>query len=107
MAMHLNRSIDRPIRAGLTTVELWQGPDKGLIGCWERGRAKRVAEPELAAQAKQGELVTLAWKRKSLQYLATWQGLRGDDLKISFVEEVTIVCAKTGKTVVFKAGHVD
>lgn len=110
MSTHVKLSIDVPIRAGLTVSELWDGPDKGMICCWERGREKRKAEPELASRAESGELVTLAWKRKSLQYLATWQGLRGEDLNVSFVDEVTMVCTKmgekTGKTIVFKAGPV-
>ena len=90
------------------------GPDKGLIWCWERGRQKRVEEPELAAQADKGELVVLAWKggvnkklkmeKKSgtLQYLATWQGLRGKDLALA-LEDESIVCTKTGQTVVFSS----
>ena len=113
MATHLRRSIDRPIRDGLSWDELWRGPDQGLIGCWERGRQKRIEEPELAARADKGELVVLGWKggvkeklkieRKAgtLQYLANWQGLRGQDLDIALEDERLIVCSKTGQTVAF------
>ena len=64
--------------------ERWEGSDKGLIWCWERGRQKRSEHPELAARAHNGELVVLVWKggveKKldidkhpgSLQYLANW-----------------------------------
>lgn len=115
MAMRLRRSIDQPIREGLSWNELWRGPDRGLIWCWERGRQKRVEEPELAARADKGELVVLAWKggvekklkieKKpgTLNYLATWQGLRAEDLDIALEDERLIVCSKTGQTVAFSA----
>jgi hypothetical protein len=115
MGTRVRRSIERPIRQGLSWDELWLGPDQGLICCWERGREKRVAEPELAARAEQGELLMLLWKggveeklkndRKpgTLKYLATWQGLRGEDLDIALDDERAIICTKTGQTVVFSA----
>lgn len=113
MAMHLYRSINQPIREGLSWDELWRGPDRGLIWCWERGRQKRVEEPELAARAEKGELVPLAWKggveeklkvekkHGTLRYLATWLGLRGEDLDIALEEKRTVVCARTCQVVVF------
>lgn len=113
MTKHLHRSINQPIREGLSWSEKWEGMDKGLIWCWERGRQKRVEEPELAARAENGELVLLAWKggiqeklktgKKSgtLNYLATWQGLRNEDLDIYLEDERIIVCAKTGQPVIF------
>jgi len=115
MATYLRRSVDHPIREGRTSSERWEGPDKGLIWCWERGRQKRDEEPELAARAKKGELIVLAWKggveeklrieKKpgTLNYLATWQGLRGEDLDIALEEERVIVCSKTGQAVLFSA----
>ena len=115
MATHLRRSVDQPIRKGLSWSERWEGPDKGLIFCWERGRQKRVEEPELAARADKGELVMLAWKggvqkrlkieRKpgTLQYLATWQGLRGEDLDLALEGERVVVCTRTGQAVAFSA----
>ena len=115
MTTHLRRSIDRPIREGLSWDELWVGPDRGLIWCWERGRQKRVEEPKLAARADKRELVVLAWKGGveeklkiekqpgTLKYLATWQGLRGEDLDIALEDEQVIVCSKTGQIVAFSA----
>lgn len=115
MVTRLRRSVNQPIRPGLSWIETWEGPDKGLIQCWERGRQKRVEEPELAARAKEGQLVVLAWKggveqklkvekkAGTLNYLATWQGLRGEDLDIAIEGERVIVCAKTGQAVVFSA----
>jgi hypothetical protein len=110
MTTHLTRSIETPIREGLATVaEIWDGPDKGLIFCWEQGREERLEKPELAARAEKGELVPVGraepgpneeeddhglWKRGSLQYLAWWQGLRGENLKVSFVEKIEIVCPR-------------
>jgi hypothetical protein len=62
MSKDLHRSIRQPIRKGLSWSEMWEGEDKGLIGCWERGRQKRVNDPKLAARAENGELVVLVWK---------------------------------------------
>ncbi len=141
MATHLTRSIKTPIREGLATVaEIWGGPDRGLIFCWELGRKEREEKTELAARAKNGELVPVGrmkasltievaddelpddakqendespdaakprkkksedhgiWKRGSLQYLAWWQGLRGENLNVSFVQIIDIVCPRVFTT---------
>jgi len=70
-------------------------------------------QPELAAAALRGELPPLVWtgglrkrlvsgrKYGSLQYLAMWQGLRGDPLHIDTDENVLITCARHGTTVTF------
>ncbi len=115
MATRLFRSIDQPIREGLSWSERWEGPDKGLIWCWERGRQKRLENPKLAEQADRRELVLLDWKggvkeklktdKKpgTLKYLATWQGLRGEHLDIDLEGERVIECTKTRQKVVFSA----
>ena len=115
MATDLHRSVHQPIREGLSWSERWEGKDKGLIWCWERGRQKRAKEPELAACAEKGELVMLVWKggvdKKpktkwkpgTFQYLATWQGLRGDNLDVPLEAERVINCTKTGVAVLFSA----
>jgi hypothetical protein len=115
MTQKLHRSVKQPIRTELSWDELWLGSDKGLIWCWERGRQKRAEEPELAERAQRGELVPLAWaggvaeklkldkKPGSLNYLATWQGLRGEDLDIMLEGDQVLVCSRTGQTVVFGA----
>ncbi|MEM7682565.1 MAG: hypothetical protein AAF288_11465 [Planctomycetota bacterium] len=106
------RSISIPIRE-MSIQQRWRGPDQGLVWCWERGRAKSQEEPELAAKAQAGELPVLAWiggvekalkmesKPGTLYYLATWQGLRGDDLSIDLENELEIVCSRTGQSVAF------
>jgi len=120
----LFRSVSIAIRGDLTWRQRWAGSDDGLIACWERGREKRLEDPELAQRAEQGELVTLAWKggteaidepvdgeKKpksqkrygSLKYLATWQGLRGEDLDIDLASERIIVCARANRPVIFRA----
>jgi hypothetical protein len=104
MANHLQRSVDSPIRVDLTWDESWQGPDRGLITCWERGRERRRSEPELATKACRGELVTVGWKRGTQKYLATWQGLRNEDLDILLDGEVELICTRTGKKVKFCPG---
>ncbi len=117
MDTHLRRSVDERIREGLSRSEIWEGADKGLIWCWELGWQKRLKDPALAARADKGELVVLAWKggvqeklkdeRKTkfgtLSYLATWQGLRGEDLDLALEDERVIVCTRTGQAVVFSA----
>jgi hypothetical protein len=126
--MRVQRSITEPIRTGLTWEERWCGPDDGLIGCWERGRLMLEEYPKLAAAAQRGELPLLTikapWNPKvqivagwkggvkkklnvplkedgSLNYLAEWQGMRGEDLDIDLAAERVIVCSKTGQAVRF------
>ena len=115
MTSRLHRSIREPVRGGLSWDERWNGPDHGLIFCWERGRQLRIDDPARAARAEAGELVMDHWKggvseklksgekTGTLQYLATWQGMRGEDLDINIECERTVVCARTGQAVVFSA----
>ena len=114
MTTRLLRSIDESIREGLSWNERWLGPDEGLIWCWERGRQYRIEDPDRTARAENSELAVGAWRggveRKltvkkvgTLKYLATWQGMRGEDLDIELQGECTIVCTKTGQAVVFSA----
>ena len=76
----------------------------------------RDESPELAARAEKGELMILVWKGGvqqklksgdakpgTLYYLATWQGLRGEDLDISRDGERVIVCTRTDQAVAFTA----
>lgn len=107
------RSIQEPLRPNLSWQETWQSPDKGIIHCWETGRRRANAEPELAAACAAGHLPPLGWKggvvkllkkpekHGSYKYLAEWQGLRGEDLCIEPDQELSMVCAKTGMTVIF------
>jgi hypothetical protein len=115
MSTRLYRSIHEPIREGLSWDETWRGPDNSLIYCWEHGRQERVQRPDDAARAEAGELIGLDWKggvRKklkvekaqgTLRYLATWQGIRGEDLDIELEGERLVVCSRTGQAVVFSA----
>ncbi len=73
----------------------------------------RQREPELAQRAENGELPVLVWKggvekkiKKrekygTLNYLAQWQGLRGEDLNIDLSEELELICSKTGMKVIY------
>jgi hypothetical protein len=100
MATRIHRSTNEPIRQALDFAERWRGPDKGLILCWENGRQLRSKDAELSAKAENGELVMLEWKGGvegklkmetkpgTLSNLATWQGLRGEDLNISW----SVIC---------------
>ncbi|MBE0425139.1 MAG: hypothetical protein IBX72_00630 [Nitrospirae bacterium] len=115
MATRIYRSINKPIRENPSFEERWRGPDKGLIICWEIGRKRRIESPELAKQAENGELPDLGWKwgvdpkkktnKKygSLNYLAEWQGIRGDDLDIDLGEERELICSKSGVKVIYTA----
>lgn len=100
-------------RAGLDWDSRWNGEDEGLITAWEVGREIRAKDPELAQCAERGELPVLDWKggvSKRLKkpfkfgtfnYLAQWQGLRGENLNVDLGVDREIVCAKTGMTVIF------
>ena len=113
MSKRIFRSCHEPIRKDPSFEERWRGSDKGLITCWEVGRRKSIESPELAERAKNGELPVLGWKggvekkikKKekygSLNYLAQWQGLRGENLDIDLTEEREIVCSKTGMKVIY------
>lgn len=117
MCSEIFREISEPIRKGLTHEEYWQGDDKGLITCWEVGRNLREKNPKLKAQCEAGELPTLGWKggisstdKKinkfgSLNYLAQWQGIRGDSLAINRNIEIPITCTKSGSTVTFTSAR--
>lgn len=97
----------------MTWEERWEGPDKGMIASWIRGREKAKEDRGLADAAGRGELVVLPWKggvdeatkqaRKfgSLLYLAMLQGLRGEALDIDTDAEVTLICSRTGMAVTF------
>ena len=113
MNQRIYRSYTEPIRTGLTWEERWKGDDRGLIGCWELGRELREKEPKLAKRAENGELPVLVWKggiEKRLKiaekygtfnYLAEWQGLRGEDLNIDLSKELEIICSKTGMKIIY------
>jgi hypothetical protein len=131
MPNHLHRSIAQPIRENLTWPDRWQGPDGGLVFCWERGREMRLESPELAEAAGRGELIPLVWKggvqekseatappkkaskskpkpkEGTLYYLATWQGLRGQDLDVDVAGQRVIVCTRTKHAVAFSASSSD
>lgn len=118
------RSIDTPIRKDLTWEETWTGEDAGLIYCWEKGVEMSFESPDKAKKALNGELLILSWrggvrkklkdkeedgvtieniKRGTFNYLATWQGLRGEDLNIDLTKKLFMVCSKYNQKVVFKA----
>lgn len=111
--MKIERTVSEPLRHGLSTAQAWQGPDFGLIACWERGREMSKQDVQLAERAAQGELVPLPWKggvdKKlkvklkfgTLRYLAMWQGLRGENLNIETNAEPLLCCTKHGQSVLF------
>jgi len=113
MSQRIYRSYQEPKREGLTWDELWRGDDKGLIICWETGRELRKKEPKTAEKAENGELPVFVWKGGTknaiqknekygtLQYLAQWQGLRGEDLDIDLSEERELICSRTRMKVIY------
>ncbi len=100
-------------RERLDWDQTWNGEDRGLITCWESGRKMALEFSDIAERCKAGEIPPLAWKggcertlKKldkfgALQYLAQWQGLRGDDLNVDLDAEVTLTCSKTKMKVTF------
>lgn len=111
--MQIHEAISSPPTPSEKWHDRWEGPDQGLICSWLRGIEKSQENPDLAAKAKAGELPVLAWKGGlektikaktkvgSMAYLATWQGLRGEDLNIDPDVEVSITCSRTGVPVLF------
>lgn len=111
--MKIKRSITKPIREFIDMEHRWDGDDKGLIWCWESGRLMAQEKPDFGARAKNGELMVLTWKggvqpkykqkRKNgtLNYLAQWQGLSGQNLDIDTEEVVSLVCSATDVEVFF------
>jgi hypothetical protein len=114
--MKIFRAITEPLRPLLTWEETWEGEDGGLIQCWERGRQIAEQNPALSANAKEGHLIPLAWKgglSRSLKvqkygtfkYLATWQGLRQEDLDIDMTIDVPVRCSRFQTTVIFTSKY--
>ncbi|MDO9013183.1 MAG: hypothetical protein Q7U84_00160 [Polynucleobacter sp.] len=110
--MKIFRSISEPIRTGLSWDERWGTLELSVLSSWERGRERRLESPELAASALSGHLIPLPWKggvEKVIKgskvgvfnYLAMWQGLRGDELSIDLDEDLTLTCSGTGVAVLF------
>lgn len=111
--MKIHRSIVEPLRLDPNWEERWGDVRQGLITSWERGREKSIEVPALASRALNGELVVLPWRggvEKEIQkklkygafnYLAMWQGLRGEDLSIDVEDEPELTCTATKMTVVF------
>lgn len=107
------RSIEVPIRKGLSWEDRWRGADNGLITCWESGRELHSNGSELSKKAMNGELPVLGWKgginKKILKgekygtynYLAKWQGLRGEDLNIDLSKDIKLTCSKTGMRIIY------
>lgn len=89
------------------------GPDQGLINAWLTGLNARSTSPETALAAAAGELPPFIYKGGiaqkikaknkigSLHYVAAWQGLRGEDLRLDTDTEVTLTCSKTGVPVTY------
>lgn len=109
----IQAAITNGIRKNLSFDELWNSEDYGLIAAWERGREMALENPALAEEALKDILIVLPWrggidkpikskfKFGSLQYLAMWQGLRGEDLHIDLSKEVSLVCSLTDTKVTF------
>lgn len=57
----VTRSIDEPIRRGLSVSQLWKGADEGLIACWESGRES--AGTEKLNPWKAGTVKRSAWQQ--------------------------------------------
>ncbi len=115
--MKIFRSVNEPIRTGLSWDERWGDAHRSVISSWERGREKSLESPDLAADARNGQLVLLPWKggvEKAIKktekygvfnYLAMWQGLRGDDLNVDPDQERSVTCSVTEMTVVFTSDY--
>lgn len=59
----VRRSISEPIRTGLSAAEYWDGPDRGLILCWESGRQAAAKEHPPANPWRNGTANAKAWQQ--------------------------------------------
>lgn len=116
--MRITHQNDVPVVLAESWDERWEGHDAGLLAAYARGREKGVEDPTLKVAAQAGELPVLPWagglssqiksktKMGSLYYLAMWQGIRGDNLKIETTRKIRMTCTKFGVTVIF-TGNMD
>jgi hypothetical protein len=113
MTSRVFKLVSESIRSNPSYEDRWHGADKGLIICWEVGREKRESDLSLVAKVERNELPVLGWKGGvvkalkntekfgSLNYLAQWQGIRGEDLDIDLAKEISLKCSKTGMIVTY------
>lgn len=110
--MILERSITTPMERRPKSVNQHPTEAEMLITSWEAGRRYAIDHPDLAEAAGRGELVVLPFKGGvdkpaktgkvgTLFYLAMWQGLRGEDLKIDTDSRPMMTCPRHGRTVTF------
>jgi len=108
----VSRSICAELRPGLSYAERWGTPEASVITAWEQGRVLAIERPALAKAALAGQLPMLPFKGGlseplkhtkygCMEYLAMWQGLRGEDLEIDLGRDAAITCAAHGSTVTF------
>lgn len=113
MTSRIRRPITMPKRPTLSWKDTWEREDKGLMLCWEVGRELAAKRPDLVQVCLNDELPALGWKggvsrslKKlekfgSLNYLAQWQGLRGENLDIDPTQDTIKTCSRTHMIVTF------
>jgi DNA polymerase-1 len=72
-AIRITRSITEPFRENLSYAQRWDGPDHGLIMCWEAGRGSAGRSSENP------------WKPQTPNWTAWKQGSEGLDLNVLWV----------------------
>lgn len=77
------------------------GPDQGLILAWHVGRQMGRDDPSLKLECQMGRFPPKLYKVGTLEYLAQWQGIRGDILHIDTERTIDMLDAGTGAKVVF------
>lgn len=114
--MRVFKSINDPVVDVLNYDKRINGPDRGLINAWYVGRRLAARDLDLSARAKAGELPVLnvkgGVKKKmkgekvgSLWYVATLQGLRGEDLDVDPDIDIVMRCARFDVEVLFTLDH--
>ncbi|MGO4799590.1 hypothetical protein ACEN2T_09920 [Pseudomonas sp. W22_MBD1_FP4] len=113
MTSRIHQNISTPLRPSLSWNDTWEREDKGLIKCWEVGRELAAKRTELVKACLNDELPILGWKggvsrrlKKlekfgSLNHLAQWQGLRGEDLDVDPTQDIVKTCSHTQMIVTF------
>jgi hypothetical protein len=80
MPNRIERSIQEPIREDLTWQEAWQGPDKGIIFCWEKGRRERLERPDDDARAQDDHVMNLPGLHQRSRLSAQLEGILLDHI---------------------------
>jgi hypothetical protein len=89
----------KPAREAAKKICLARFEAFGTAGNASKIKADRL--DKMAERYAKGELNQIVAKYGHINYLAMWQGLRGEDLDVNFETEPELTCTNTGVSVVY------